>query len=159
MQNNKLYRSRKDKVIGGVAGGLADYFNIDPVLIRIIFVATTIFKGFGLLAYIVLWIAVPENPNEQPEVKSHGTGQQEGEAEAGSISSSDHSEKKETGEKHERNRLIAGIILVTIGLLFLFDNLFAVIDLVTLASLVLVLVGASLIWNYKSKNKLETENQ
>ncbi len=47
--NNRLYRSRTDKVIGGVAGGLADYINIDPVVVRILFVFLAIFGGSGVL--------------------------------------------------------------------------------------------------------------
>jgi phage shock protein C len=57
----RLYRSQRDKQIAGVAGGLADYFDIDPTLVRIGFVAAA-FAGFGVVAYIVLWIAVPKEP-------------------------------------------------------------------------------------------------
>ena len=60
--NKKLYRSNKDKMLGGVAGGLADYFAIDPTLVRIIFVVSLFAGGAGVLAYIILWIVVPEEP-------------------------------------------------------------------------------------------------
>jgi phage shock protein C len=52
--NKKLNRSVKDKVIGGVAGGLAEYFEIDPVIVRVLFVVSLFFHGAGLIAYIVL---------------------------------------------------------------------------------------------------------
>ncbi len=58
--NRKLFRDRERKVIGGVAGGLSAYFGIDVVVVRILFVVLGIFGGFGLIAYIVLWIATPE---------------------------------------------------------------------------------------------------
>jgi phage shock protein C len=55
----RLYRSATDKVIGGVCGGLAHYFNIDPALVRIAFVVFALTGGAGVLLYIVLWIAIP----------------------------------------------------------------------------------------------------
>jgi phage shock protein PspC (stress-responsive transcriptional regulator) len=59
MERSQLVRSRSDRRIAGVCAGLARYFGIDPVLVRIAFVVTA-FMGFGILAYIVLWIALPE---------------------------------------------------------------------------------------------------
>lgn len=56
----RLYRSETDRQIAGVCGGLADYFEVDPTLIRILFVALVFLGGPGLLIYIILWIAVPE---------------------------------------------------------------------------------------------------
>ncbi len=55
----RLYRSEKDKIIGGVCAGIADYLNIDPVIIRILFLIALISEGFGLALYIILWIIVP----------------------------------------------------------------------------------------------------
>ncbi len=57
----KLYRSQKQKVFVGVCGGLGEYFDIDPVLIRLLFVIALLSGGVGLIAYIVFWIAVPQN--------------------------------------------------------------------------------------------------
>src|SRR5436190_6967265 len=58
MARPQLVRSERDKVIAGVCGGLAEHFDIDPVLVRVAFVVAALF-GPGLLAYVVLWIAVP----------------------------------------------------------------------------------------------------
>ncbi|MHA3703678.1 PspC domain-containing protein [Jatrophihabitans sp. YIM 134969] len=57
----KLQRSRTDKVAGGVAGGLGEYFALDPVLFRVLFAVAAFFGGFGLVAYAVLWFALPES--------------------------------------------------------------------------------------------------
>ncbi len=59
----QLRRSKKDSVLGGVAGGLANYFNIDVVIVRLLFVVS-LFVSFGvsLFAYIVLWVVLPEEP-------------------------------------------------------------------------------------------------
>ncbi len=55
----RLYRSATDKVVAGVCGGLAAYFRIDPVIVRLAFVVFAIAGGASVLLYIVLWIAVP----------------------------------------------------------------------------------------------------
>lgn len=57
----RLYRSRTDRMIGGVAGGMASYLGIDPILSRLVWVAL-LFSGVGFLLYIVAWIIIPETP-------------------------------------------------------------------------------------------------
>ncbi|MBP9040565.1 MAG: PspC domain-containing protein [Anaerolineaceae bacterium] len=61
-QTKKLYRSRTDRKIAGVCGGLGEYFGIDPTLMRLLFVLGLIFVGGTLLAYIILMIVIPEEP-------------------------------------------------------------------------------------------------
>ncbi|MEJ2266834.1 MAG: PspC domain-containing protein [Anaerolineales bacterium] len=60
----RLYRSRKDRMIAGVCGGLGDYFGIDPTLVRLLFVFAALFYGPGILAYLILMLVVPEEPQE-----------------------------------------------------------------------------------------------
>ena len=60
----RLYRSRNHKVIGGVAGGIGEYLDIDPVLARILFILTFFAGGAGFIAYIIAWIIIPEQPRE-----------------------------------------------------------------------------------------------
>ena len=61
MKNNKLMRSQTDRMCLGVAGGLAEYMNIDPVIIRLLFVLTTVFaNGLGLLVYLVLALVMAD---------------------------------------------------------------------------------------------------
>jgi phage shock protein C len=55
----RLKRSRRDKMIGGVCGGLADYFYVDPTIIRLVFVLA-LFAGIGILTYLIMWIIVPK---------------------------------------------------------------------------------------------------
>jgi phage shock protein C len=55
----RLARSSTDKKIAGVCGGLADYFDLDPTIIRICWLLAVLFAGTGILAYIVLWIVLP----------------------------------------------------------------------------------------------------
>jgi phage shock protein C len=63
MQNEKrLYRSRSDRKLGGVCGGLGEYFGIDPTFVRLAFVILTLIHGSGLLIYVGLCLLMPEEP-------------------------------------------------------------------------------------------------
>lgn len=64
MSNSKrLYRSSTDKKLAGVCGGLAEYFNVDPTLVRVLFVIFSLAGGPGVMLYIVLWLVMPEAPS------------------------------------------------------------------------------------------------
>ena len=58
----KLYRSKTDRVLAGVCGGLAQYFNLDATLIRVLFVLLAVLGGSGLVLYVAMWIIVPNQP-------------------------------------------------------------------------------------------------
>jgi phage shock protein C len=58
----RLQRSRTERMIGGVCGGLAKYFNVDPTIIRVIWVAITLLGGAGVIAYLILWVVMPLEP-------------------------------------------------------------------------------------------------
>ena len=59
-EKKKLRRSRSDRVLAGVCGGLGEYFDMDPVVVRVIFALFAVFAGGGVLAYVILWLVVPE---------------------------------------------------------------------------------------------------
>jgi phage shock protein C len=59
----KFYRSKNNRVIAGVCGGLAEYFDIDPIIVRLITLILVLSLGAGLIAYIIAWIFVPEEPD------------------------------------------------------------------------------------------------
>jgi phage shock protein PspC (stress-responsive transcriptional regulator) len=61
-------RSMTDKKVGGVASGIAKYFGIDETIVRLLFVATLFLDGFGLLAYLALWIAMPAAKSLQEQI-------------------------------------------------------------------------------------------
>jgi len=60
----KLYRSEKDSMIAGVCGGIAEYFDVDPTLIRLLTVIFVLLGGAGIVAYIIAWIIIPKNPEQ-----------------------------------------------------------------------------------------------
>lgn len=86
---NRLYRSKTDRVIAGVCGGIAQHLDIDPIIIRILFLIAFLTEGFGLLLYIILWIAIPEEP--VPYVKAEKSKEEE-----------EKGVKKETAGLHRR---------------------------------------------------------
>ena len=59
-KGKRIYRNTSDKVIAGVASGLANYFSVDPIIFRLIFIVS-LFTGFGLIAYLIFWIGIPAN--------------------------------------------------------------------------------------------------
>ncbi len=66
-EQKKLYRSRSERMLGGVCAGLGTYFNIDPVLVRLFFVILTLGHGSGLILYFLLWLLLPNT--EQQNLK------------------------------------------------------------------------------------------
>ncbi|SVD70832.1 uncharacterized protein METZ01_LOCUS423686, partial [marine metagenome] len=64
--SKKLYRNISDKVIAGVASGISNYFQVDPIIIRIIFLASLFAGGFGFFAYIICWISIPAKDGSEP---------------------------------------------------------------------------------------------
>jgi phage shock protein C len=77
----QLYRSQKQRMVAGVCGGIAEYLNVDPTVVRLVFVVVTLFAGSGFLVYLLLWLVVPnenslgkstdyihQNVNEMKEV-------------------------------------------------------------------------------------------
>jgi len=66
VETRRLYRSRDERMLAGVAGGLAEYFNIDPTIVRLLFVFFTLTGGPGAVAYLVMALVVPEEPLDVP---------------------------------------------------------------------------------------------
>ncbi len=115
----RLYRSRQDKIIGGVCGGIANYFNVDPILIRLFFILMFFAEGAGLLAYIIAWIIIPMEPSfignddrEKEETFSHQDNEKHTEQ--------GHSSYSEQKNSNTKSRYL-GLFFVVLGSLFLVD--------------------------------------
>ncbi len=59
----RVYRSRNNKMLAGVCGGIAEYFEVDPVLVRLLFVLLLFMGLVGIIIYLVAWLLIPVNPN------------------------------------------------------------------------------------------------
>ena len=147
MENNnkRLERSRTNRVIAGVCAGLADYFNIDIALMRVLFVVATICGSFGFWMYIILWIVVPEEHLLEQSKPDNNQG------ETIDITPKEDKEEKKTGN----GALIAGLILIFIGLVALADNFLYVAWMWKLWPLILVIIGAVLLINSLKNEKHE----
>ena len=146
--NKKLYRSRKDKMIGGVAGGLGEYLDIDSTLVRVIFVVSLFLGGSGVLAYIILWIVVPE----EPWVFNMGQGEEKKDntTNPGSAQPPPDSDYLRTlDERRQKRSTIAGVILIVLGVIFLADNFVPRIHFSDYFPLILVAIGIGLLINSK----------
>lgn len=75
MSNKRLVRNTHDEMLGGVCSGLADYLNIDPVIVRLVFVLLALGGGHGILAYLILWVLMPAD--EEPVAKANAFDEEE----------------------------------------------------------------------------------
>lgn len=147
----KLYRSVTEKMLGGVCGGLAEYFAIDPVIVRLIFVLAVIFGGSGIFAYIILWIIIPQKPFFITPLSTNPA--------SGDSQPSDDEKKNENtqfnmnivNEKSLNNRSIyAGAFLILLGGIFLLDNLVPRFHFGDFWPLVLIGLGFAIIFNARN---------
>jgi len=58
----RLYRSKNNKIIAGVCSGIAEYFNIDPTIVKLLWLLLALSGGAGVIAYIIAWVIIPEEP-------------------------------------------------------------------------------------------------
>lgn len=134
--NRRLYRSRTDTVIGGVAAGLADYLNADPALVRIAWaILVPLTGGAALLAYIVAWIVVPEAPAEPRPAADPG------DPDAAPPAAS----QPESPRRENRAGLVVGLGLVVIGVWFLLREYLPDFDWGLVWPVVLIGIGAAIL--------------
>ena len=153
----KLYRSTTDKMLGGVAGGLAEYFSIDSTLVRVLFIVIVFLGGGGIIAYIILWIVVPQKPYELPKYPFNQTP-----PEGGSSSNFSSSENKSDSfsmsnggvagslTRTNNKQIWVAIVLMVIGSLLLLDNIFPRFDFDHYWPVILIAIGIGLL--LKAKN-------
>lgn len=146
MRNSKkLYRSRKDKVISGVAGGLADYFDIDVVIFRLLFVLLALMGGGGVIGYIILWIVAPMEPafatyTDAPAGNQPDPGKTQADSPEGKRENSGSN-----SDRKSNTSMIAGIILILVGLFFLANRLMPWFQLENFWPLLLIIGGVFII--------------
>jgi len=127
MSNNKrLERDPKNKAIAGVCSGLANYFDMDPAFWRVLFFLLFVFGGSGLLIYIILWAVMPAK-------KYYGN------AEEGIHQVADTPVPDE--EKKRNNSMATGLVLIALGLIFLFAQYIPEISWRTVWPILLIILG------------------
>lgn len=138
VSNKRFERNPMNKVVGGVCSGLADYFNLDVALIRVLFVVALLFASFGFWLYIILWIVIPEkkmNFDYQTQQTAESTA---------STPAVDEDSKKTTA-------VIAGVSVALIGVIFLINNFIPISWVWKLWPLILVAIGIVMIVNAVKK--------
>ena len=148
MEPKRFYRNTFDKKIAGVASGLADYFDIDPLLVRLIFVILAFAGGGGLLIYIILWIVTPERPFELNQTQNNSTMQNQ-QPSYGDQKPPEQPQQQKPDHPVQKNRgnLIGGLVLITLGILFLADEFIPNINFGDLWPVILIVIGAGLLIN------------
>lgn len=113
----KLYRSEIDRVLGGVAGGLGEYFNVDPTILRVIFVLLGL--NGGVLVYLILWLIIPPKSRlQEPSDLTLKSNADEIKVKAQALATDFRSETT----KHN-SRVWLGIAIIILGTILLLDNL------------------------------------
>lgn len=121
----KLTRSEEDKIIAGICGGLGEFFAIDPVIMRILFVVLALADGIGILVYVIMWLIVPTqtstsaNPTDTINENAKQMGE-EIETFAHKLEEKIQNQESEQDTTNETNWF--GIALVVIGIWFLLEN-------------------------------------
>lgn len=149
MEPKRFYRSRSDRKVAGVAAGLGDYFEIDPILIRLIFVVLLFAGGGGMLIYIILWIITPEQPFQYNPGNTQNTTNES----TGGTSYSDPATQPAQSPSHKpekekkKGSLVGGLVLITLGLLFLADEFFPGFDFSDFWPVIIIVIGVGLLIN------------
>lgn len=143
MATKQLYRSRTNKILAGVCAGIAAYFEIDPTIIRVLFVLFAFFQGIGILVYVILWIVVPEATTD--------TASQSG-FEAADIHEHGNSQFSLKNVSFA-GRSLFGIIIILLGLAFLLNQIFPVhfFRWDFFWPLIVICLGLAIIFSYKRK--------
>ncbi len=106
MVQNRLYRSVRDRKIAGVAGGIAEYLEIDSAIVRLIWLLAILFGGAGFLAYLIAWIVIPEEKTF-----------------AGGVNTMEETTPVAPGKELSGGLKLLGVLLVIFGALFLLKEI------------------------------------
>jgi phage shock protein PspC (stress-responsive transcriptional regulator) len=156
----KLYRDETRKVIGGVCAGLADYLNVDVTIVRLIFVAALILHGTGLGIYIILWIVLPRKITVFNEPFVDYTVPPMGTPPPVADPFIQVPPPMPPTRQRSNGALIGGLILITLGVIFLLDqfNIFPAWNFENLWPVILVVVGLGIMISGDKKDQWKKFN-
>lgn len=140
----KLYRSRSQKVFAGVCGGLSEYFNVDPVFIRIIFVVGLFSGGLGLIAYLIFWIATPQEPLKFAPINS-------------GVMFQEHTSMPVNDEQRQqmpaKTKVFFGYLLIAIGIIIMLGEILPNFDFAYILAIIFVGMGLFLLFSNRTKEQ------
>ncbi|MDR0364185.1 MAG: PspC domain-containing protein [Bacteroidales bacterium] len=149
MDAKKLTRNSRNNVIAGICAGLGQYFNVDPVIFRIIFIIFTCTGGLGAIVYIILWVIIPDDSSTYQEQNNvfyqQESYQKNAQAETPMNESPNQEDKKASYNKV--NGYIIGVCLMGLGVFFLINN-FWHISFSKIWPVFLIAAGLIMIINY-----------
>lgn len=142
--NNKLLRDKDHKVIGGVCSGLANYFDIDPTLVRLLFAIAFFVFSSGFWIYLILWVVMPAGSTvRETSIQSDTDDVSE---------TADHLvEKTPATSEVSKGGLVLGLILIGCGAVGLIHRYVPEINWNTIWPILLIVLGIFLILPYKNK--------
>ncbi|MEK7160485.1 MAG: PspC domain-containing protein [Patescibacteria group bacterium] len=128
--NKRLVRSQSDKILAGVAGGLAEYFDTDATIIRLLFILFLGFSGSGILIYFLLWLVMPQSANAPTMINRQRLNEfaEEIKEKAGELKKewqNDSDKKEKAHDRKEANKRRGGLfgwVLIILGLIIAFNN-------------------------------------
>lgn len=116
----RLYRSPTDTMLGGVCGGLGDYFDVDSNLVRLIFIVLSVLTGFGILVYFALWLIVPERESGDGKISDRVRNTAD---EIADRARSIGEDVRRVGQRSSRSAaFFVGFALIVLGIAFLLRN-------------------------------------
>ena len=143
--DSRLYRSETNKVLAGVCGGLGDFFNVDPTLVRLIFILITFFGGGGILLYLILWLIIPSQ-NSITEITGESIKKNADEIKERAQKFAEDLKSHRFEGRRENSRQLFGIILLILGVMFLFSNIgiFKIFNFEKLWPVFLIILGLAI---------------
>jgi phage shock protein C len=139
--NKKLLRSRSSKVIGGVSGGLGNYFGVDPIIFRFAFIALFFAGGGGFIIYLILLVVIPKEPIFITDKMQEST------------SSFDAFQQQDLAKNETDNssKTLFGLLMISGGALMLLHNLIPMFKIGKLWPAILIIAGLGLVFQKSKK--------
>jgi phage shock protein C len=149
MSGRRLYRSSGNRILAGICGGIGEHFEIDPTIVRIIFVLLAIWGGIGIILYIIGLVIIPDRTSKAEESFSD-------------VNPSDSGKKKVENEKedheyhgrhHRSGEYTLGVLIILFGLFFLFRNFLPWLSYQFFWPVILIFIGLLLLFSNVKKGE------
>lgn len=127
----KLYRSNKEAMLGGVCGGIAEYFAIDPVIVRLLFGAAAVLGGSGILLYFICWVLIPEKPRGQMD------------------EAYEYDNRRSVTMSDDKVKMIIGFSFIGLGVIFFMNRIFPWFSFDFFWPAILIIIGALILMKGK----------